>query len=72
MSKESSEKSSSTSRLRSAVAMMRRCLVADDSGATAIEYALVAAGIGAAVAATVFGFGSSLKTTFYDKIAALL
>jgi Flp pilus assembly pilin Flp len=63
---------SSTSSLRSTTALLRRFLVADDHGATAIEYALVAAGIGAAIAATVFGFGSNLKTTFYDKIAALL
>ena len=55
----------------STMAMVRQCL-ADDRGATAIEYALVACGVGAAIAATVFGFGSSLKTTFYDKIAALL
>ena len=72
MSKESSNKSSNESRLRSTMALMRRCLVADNHGATAIEYALVAAGVGAAIAATVFGFGSELKTTFYDKIAALL
>jgi hypothetical protein len=32
---------------------------------------VVAAGVGAAIA-TVFGFGSELKTTFYDKTAALL
>jgi Flp pilus assembly pilin Flp len=76
MSKESSKTSpntsSNTSRLRSTLALMRQCLVADERGATAIEYALVAAGVGAAIAATVFGFGSALKTTFYDKIAALL
>jgi hypothetical protein len=33
---------------------------------------VVAAGVGAAIAATVFGFGSELKTTFYDKTAALI
>ena len=71
MSKESSNKSS-TSRPRATMALLRRFLVADNSGATAIEYALIAAGVGAAIAATVFGFGSELKTTFYDKIAALL
>ena len=47
-------------------------LAADERGATAIEYALIAAGVSIAIASTVFGFGSSLKTTFYDKIAALL
>jgi pilus assembly protein Flp/PilA len=46
--------------------------VADERGATAIEYALIAAGVGAAIAATVFSFGSDLKSTFYDRIAALL
>jgi pilus assembly protein Flp/PilA len=40
----------------------------DQSGATAIEYAMIAAGVGAFIAATVHGLGSTLKTTFYDKI----
>jgi Flp pilus assembly pilin Flp len=44
----------------------------DDRGATAIEYAMIAAGVGSAIAATVFGVGSSVKTNLYDKIAALL
>jgi pilus assembly protein Flp/PilA len=56
---------------QSLLALLRRCL-ADERGATAIEYALVACGVGATIAATVFGFGSNLKTVFYDKIAALL
>ena len=43
----------------------------DESGATAIEYAMIAAGVGAAIAATVTGFGSALKSTFYDKLANL-
>jgi Flp pilus assembly pilin Flp len=58
--------------LRTTIARMRQFLVSDERGATAIEYAMVAAGIGGAVAATVFSFGSQLKTNFYDKIAALL
>jgi hypothetical protein len=33
---------------------------------------VVAAGVGAAIAATVFSLGSKLKTTFYDKTTALL
>jgi len=44
----------------------------DERGATAIEYALIASAVGATIAATVFGFGSNLKTVFYDKIAAML
>jgi pilus assembly protein Flp/PilA len=46
--------------------------VTDETGATAIEYAMIAAGVGACVAGTVLGLGSHLKTTFYDKLAALL
>jgi Flp pilus assembly pilin Flp len=58
--------------LRTTIALMRRCLADDEHGATAIEYALIACGVGAAIASTVFGFGSDLKTTFYDKIAGML
>ena len=45
---------------------------ADDRGATAIEYALIAAGIGAAVASTVYALGSNLKTAWWDKIGNIL
>ena len=45
---------------------------ADESGATAIEYATIAAGVGAFIAATVLGMGSQLKATFYDKLASIL
>ena len=41
---------------------------ADESGATAIEYALIAAGIGATIAATVYNMGTTLKTVWWDKI----
>jgi len=46
-----------------------RCFAADTRGATAIEYVMIAAGVGAAVAATVWGIGDNIKTAFYDKIA---
>jgi pilus assembly protein Flp/PilA len=36
----------------------------DDSGATAIEYGLIAAGISVAIIAVVNGLGSKLNTTF--------
>ena len=36
----------------------------DVSGATAIEYGLIAAGISVAIIAVVNGLGSQLKTTF--------
>jgi pilus assembly protein Flp/PilA len=37
---------------------------ADESGATAIEYAMVASGIGVAIAATVTTLGGSVKNLF--------
>jgi pilus assembly protein Flp/PilA len=45
---------------------------ADQDGAIAIEYAMIAAGVSIAIAGTVMGLGSHLKTTFYDRLAALL
>jgi pilus assembly protein Flp/PilA len=36
----------------------------DDTGATAIEYGLIAAGISVAIIATVLGVGSKLDSTF--------
>ena len=45
--------------------------LADQSGATAIEYALIAAGIGVTVASTVWGVGSTLKTNWYDQLAKI-
>jgi pilus assembly protein Flp/PilA len=40
----------------------------DENGGTAIEYALIAAGIGAAVAATVFTLGTS-TANLYQTVA---
>ena len=45
--------------------------VADQRGATAIEYAMIAAGIGVAVSASVWSLGTAVKTTFYDKMTSL-
>jgi pilus assembly protein Flp/PilA len=45
---------------------------ADESGATAIEYAMIAAGIGATIAATVYNLGSTLKTVWWDKVGNIL
>ena len=52
------------------LALMRGRLAGDEHGATAIEYALIAAGIGAAVAATVWSLGSTTKN-FYASLAAM-
>ena len=43
----------------------------DESGATAIEYGLIAAGIAVAIIAVVQGLGTSLNTTFGSVQTAL-
>ena len=43
----------------------------DETGATAIEYGLIAAGISVAIIATVVGLGSKLNTTFTSVNTAL-
>jgi pilus assembly protein Flp/PilA len=43
----------------------------DESGATAIEYGLIAAGISIAIIAVVQGLGSKLNTTFTSVSGAL-
>jgi pilus assembly protein Flp/PilA len=45
---------------------------ADERGATAIEYALIAAGVGATIAATVYNMGTQIKTTLWDKIGGAM
>jgi pilus assembly protein Flp/PilA len=45
--------------------------VRDESGATAIEYGLIAAGISVAIIAVVQGLGSRLTTTFTSVQNAL-
>lgn len=43
--------------------------LADDRAATAVEYAMIAAGIAAAIAATVFTLGTGVKNQLYQKIS---
>jgi pilus assembly protein Flp/PilA len=45
--------------------------VKNESGATAIEYGLIAAGISVAIIAVVQGLGSQLTATFSSVSAAL-
>ncbi len=45
--------------------------VRDESGATAIEYGLIAAGISVAIITVVQGLGTSLKSTFTSVQTAL-
>jgi pilus assembly protein Flp/PilA len=49
--------------------LKRFCM--DESGATAIEYGLVAAGVGVTVAGTVWSVGGKVKATLYDKLATM-
>jgi len=58
-------------RLRGMAQLIRR-FHADQNGATAIEYAMIAAGVGATIAATVYNMGTTLKTTLWDKIGNVL
>lgn len=46
-------------------------LLKDESGATAIEYGLIAAGISVAIIAVVQGLGSKLTSTFTSVQNAL-
>ena len=54
--------------LRAAFAHLSDC----ERGATAIEYGMIAAGIGAFIAATVWNLGSQIKTTLYDQLLSLM
>ena len=45
--------------------------VKDESGATAIEYGLIAAGISVAIIAVVQGLGTNLHNTFSSVSSAL-
>ena len=58
-------------KLRSIEGQVRQ-FVADESAATAIEYAMIAAGVAGFIIAAVMSLGSHLKTTFYDKLGAML
>jgi Flp pilus assembly pilin Flp len=52
------------STLQATLALLRRRLTDDEEGATAIEYAIVASGIGVVVATTVYSLGSTTKALF--------
>jgi pilus assembly protein Flp/PilA len=51
--------------------MSMKRFMQDESGATAIEYGLIAAGISVAIIAVVQGLGSKLNTTFTSVQNAL-
>ena len=56
----------------SALVRLARSFCRDESGATAIEYAMIAAGIGATIAGTIWGLGSSIKEVWWDKIGSVI
>jgi Flp pilus assembly pilin Flp len=58
------------SQLQPIIALLRERLSTDEKGATAIEYALIASGVGAAVAATVYNLGSTTQG-FYSHLSSL-
>jgi pilus assembly protein Flp/PilA len=51
--------------------LMLKRFMSDETGATAIEYGLIAAGISVAIIAVVQSVGSSLNTTFTSVATAL-
>jgi Flp pilus assembly pilin Flp len=57
--------------MSNATGLLRQFLL-DSHAATAVEYSLVAAGIALAVAATVMNLGSTVKSTFYDRLLGLM
>jgi pilus assembly protein Flp/PilA len=53
------------------MSLLIKRLLKDESGATAIEYGLIAAGISVAIIATVQGLGTKLNSTFTSVSNAL-
>jgi pilus assembly protein Flp/PilA len=61
-----------TAEVLGSLRVLARRFHADESGATAIEYALIAAGISVAIVTTVTNLGSTIKTALWDKIASAM
>ena len=61
---------SKKTKLSLTMAIMRQRLADDERGATAIEYSMIAAGIGVAIAATVTSLGSAVSN-LYTSIASI-
>jgi Flp pilus assembly pilin Flp len=61
---------SKKSQLALTMNVLRARIAEDERGATAIEYALLASGIGAAVAITVYSLGSTTQE-FYTRLSGL-
>ncbi len=54
-----------------AIGTALRCLVRDERGATAIEYALIASGVSIVIVGTVVGLGTNVKGLFTTVATAL-
>jgi pilus assembly protein Flp/PilA len=61
-----------TNELLRSFGRLARRFHADQSGTTAIEYALIAAGIAVAIVTVVTNLGSTIKTTLWDKVAGAM
>ena len=54
------------------IAAQAKRLVRDESGTTAIEYALVATGISIAIIAAVNSLGTTINELFFEKVVTAL
>jgi pilus assembly protein Flp/PilA len=57
-----------TNELLRSFGRLARRFRADESGTTAIEYAMIAAGIAVAIVTVVTNLGSTIKTALWDKV----
>lgn len=62
---------SSRGSAKSSIGTCIKCFLRGDSGATAIEYALIACGVAVAIASTVFSVGTSVNTMFSSVAAGV-
>ena len=61
-----------TAEVLGSLRVLARRFHANESGATAIEYALIAAGIAVAIMTAVTTLGSQIKTALWDKVGSAM
>ncbi len=59
-------------KLITSIATRAKCLARDESGATAIEYALIASCVSIAIIAAVNSLGTTLNEVFFERIVTAL
>jgi Flp pilus assembly protein, pilin Flp len=59
-------------KLTTFIATRAKCLARDESGATAIEYALIASGISIVIVAAVNSLGTTINNLFFERIATAM